>query len=268
MGRIARVPAPKPMLELAIAAYCRAYNVDLADYEVPSRGFETFDAFFTRGLKPGLRPLDSEPDSFLSPADGRVEDMGRIEASSTLRVKGHTYTVSELLADRWAGSLYAGGQFAVVYLSPRDYHRVHAPVDGRVRTVRHVPGTLFPVNEIGLRHIPHLFARNERVVVEQASAHHGPITTVMVGAIGVGRISLTFDPDVLTNNGRAHGEILYGTQDAPQLRRGEELGTFHLGSTVIVFLGPRSGLGFVTRPGQHVRMGEALLRRGALEVRP
>lgn len=258
---MARVPAPGPMLRVMMEAYCRAYGVDLDDYEVPSAGFPTFDAFFTRKLKPGLRPLDPEPDAVLSPADGRLEDAGPIEVGSTLKVKGRIYTVGELLADRWAASLYAGGQFAVVYLSPRDYHRVHAPVDGRVRTVRHVQGTLFPVNEIGLRHIPRLFARNERVVVEQASALHGPVTTVLVGAIGVGRISLAFDSELLTNNGRAHGESIYSAEDAPELQRGDELGAFHLGSTVIVFKGPGCGLTLARRPGQRVRMGEAIWRR-------
>jgi phosphatidylserine decarboxylase len=259
---VARVSAPRALLRVATHAYCKAYGVDLEDYEVPVSGFETFDAFFTRKLKPGLRPLDPEPDALVSPADGRVEDAGLIEVGSTLRVKGRTYSVGELLADRWAGSLYAGGQFAVIYLSPRDYHRVHAPVDGRLRTLRHVPGTLFPVNDIGVRHVPRLFARNERVVIEQANPTHGPITTVLVGAIGVGRISVTFDPGLLTNNGRSHGEIIYGMQDAPYLKRGDELGAFHLGSTVLVFTGPGSGLSLVKRPGQHIRMGEALLRRG------
>jgi phosphatidylserine decarboxylase len=247
-------------MRVAVRAYCKAYDVDLAECEVPKAGWDSFDAFFTRSLKPGVRPLDPEPDALVSPADGRVEDAGLIEVGSTLRVKGHTYSVGELLADRWAGSLYAGGQFAVIYLSPRDYHRVHAPVDGRVRSVRHVEGTLFPVNEIGVRHVPRLFARNERVVVEQTTPRHGPITTVMVGAIGVGRISVAFDPTLVTNSGRAYGESIYTASDAPELRRGDELGTFHLGSTVIVFTGPGSGLALVKRPGQRVRMGEALLR--------
>ena len=266
MGRLARVGVPKRVLRMAVSAYCKAYDVDLADYEVPKAGFDTFDAFFTRTLKPGLRPMDPEPDALVSPADGRVEDAGMIEVGSTLRVKGHTYSVGELLADRWAGSLYAGGQFAVIYLSPRDYHRVHAPVDGRVRTVRHVPGTLFPVNEIGVRYVPRLFARNERVVIEQATPRHGPITTVMVGAIGVGRISVAFDDALITNSGHAYGESIYAAHDAPELRRGDELGTFHLGSTVIVFTGPGSGLGLVKRPGQRIRMGEALLRTRARSV--
>jgi phosphatidylserine decarboxylase len=251
------------MLQLAVNAYCRAYQVDLDDYEVPDAGFATFDSFFTRALKPGRRPLDPEADALLSPADGRLEDAGPIEVGSKLRIKGREYSVGELLADRWAASLYAGGQFAVVYLSPRDYHRVHVPVDGHVRAVRHVPGTLFPVNSIGLTHIPRLFARNERVVVEQQSALHGPITTVLVGAIGVGRISLSFEPELVTNDGRAFGERVYPGQEGPALRRGDELGMFHLGSTVIVFTGPGAGLSLARRPGARVRMGEALWRRAA-----
>lgn len=248
------------MLRLAVQAYCRAYDVDLRDYEIPVGGYPTFDAFFTRHLKPGLRPLDSQPQALLSPADGRVEDIGTIESGARLTVKGHSYSVAELLSDRWAASLYAGGQFAIVYLSPRDYHRVHAPVDGRVRAVRHVAGSLFPVNAIGLQHIPRLFARNERVVIEQGSNLHGPITTVMVGAIGVGRISLAFDSELITNNGRAYGERIYIGQEGPMLGRGDELGTFHLGSTVIMFTSPSADLVAVCQAGQRVRMGEAIWR--------
>jgi phosphatidylserine decarboxylase len=252
-----------------IRAYCLAYHVDLAEYEVPETGFETFDAFFTRRLNAGARPLDPELDALLSPADGRLEDAGAIAVGSTLRIKGQTYSVGELLDDRLAASLYAGGQFAVVYLSPRDYHRVHAPVTGEVRLLRHVGGTLFPVNAIGLQHIPRLFARNERVVVEQATPSHGPIATVMVGAIGVGRISVSFDAQLVTNDGRTYRERAFPEGQAPRLGRGDELGTFHLGSTVIVFAGPAAGVRLVRRPGEHVRMGEALWRKrdgGAAKV--
>jgi phosphatidylserine decarboxylase len=248
----------------SIRAYCLAYHIDLDEYEVPEAGFETFDAFFTRRLKAGTRPLDPDPDAVLSPADGRLEDAGVIEVGSTLRIKGRTYSVGELLDDRFASSLYAGGQFAVVYLSPRDYHRVHTPVTGEVRLLRHVDGTLFPVNAIGLRHVPRLFARNERVVVEQSTTSHGPIATVMVGAIGVGRISVSFDADLITNDARAHRERVFPASQGPVLGRGDELGTFHLGSTVIVFAGPAAGARLVKRPGEHVRMGEALWRKNAV----
>jgi phosphatidylserine decarboxylase len=247
LGKAARVAAPGPLLRAAIRGYCRAYHVDLTEYAVPENGFETFDAFFTRHLKPGMRPLDPDPEALLSPADGRLEDAGVIEVGSTLRIKGRNYSV--------------GGQFAVIYLSPRDYHRVHAVVSGPVRLLRHVDGTLFPVNAIGLRHIPRLFARNERVVIEQATEAHGPISTVMVGAIGVGRISVSFQADLITNDGRLCREVTFPPHDAPRLDRGKELGVFHLGSTVIVFTGPGSGLSLVRRPGEHVRMGEALWRR-------
>jgi phosphatidylserine decarboxylase len=261
LGRVARVSAPRKLLRLAIQAYCATYDVDLDDYEIPEGGFETFDAFFIRKLRPGRRPLDPDPEALLSPADGWLQDVGTIDVSSSLRIKGRNYSVGELLEDRMAASLYAGGQFAVIYLSPRDYHRVHAPVSGAVRLVRHVEGTLFPVNAIGVQHIPRLFARNERVVVEQESAQHGPISTVMVGAIGVGRISVSFDAKVVTNDGRRCGERVFGAGQGPLLQRGAELGAFHLGSTVIVFAGPSSALSLAKRPGDHIRLGEALWRR-------
>ena len=258
---MARVPAPRTLLRGAIHAYCLAYNVDLSECEVPESGFETFDAFFTRRLKPGMRPLDPDPDAVLCPSDGRLEDAGVIEVGSMLRIKGRSYSVAELLDDRLTSSVYAGGQFAVIYLSPRDYHRVHAPVSGPVRLLRHVDGTLFPVNAIGLQHIPRLFARNERVVIEQESPVHGPITSVMVGAIGVGRISVSFDEEVVTNDGRDCREVTYEQGRGPHLASADELGVFHLGSTVIVFAGHASGLALARRPGDHVRMGEALWRR-------
>ncbi len=261
LGKVARVSAPKSLLRAAMQVYCRAYSVDLADFIVPAQGFASFDAFFTRQLRPGLRPLDADPHALLSPADGLIAELGPIDVGCTLRVKGRNYTVGELIGDERAASVYAGGNFVIVYLSPRDYHRVHAPVTGRVRSLRHVPGTLFPVNDIGLEHVPRLFARNERVVVEQESAQHGAVATVMVGAIGVGRITLSFDDDVVTNDGTEFGERVYSEHDAPVLERGAELGAFHLGSTAIVFTGPASGLSFVRHVGESVRFGEALLRQ-------
>lgn len=263
LGKVARIEAPQSVLRAALRVYCRAYGVDLSEFIVPESGFPTFDAFFTRRLKPGMRPLDADPDALLSPADGVIADLGPIDVGCTLRVKGRVYTVGDLLGDERAASVYAGGSFVVVYLSPRDYHRVHAPVDGRVRSLRHVPGTLFPVNEIGLAHVPRLFARNERVVVEQHSVKHGAVATVMVGAIGVGRITLAFDDEMVTNCGSVFGERVWNDRDAPSLGLGAELGAFHLGSTVIVFTSPASGLSFVRRAGETVRFGEALMRKQA-----
>jgi phosphatidylserine decarboxylase len=260
LGQIARVEAPASVLRAAIQAYCRAYGVDLADYEVPPQGFESFDAFFTRRLKPGARPVDQTPDVLVSPADGRIDDLGMIEANATFEVKGRPYAVAELLGDAGIGAELEGGQFAVIYLSPRDYHRVHAPVDGPVAALRHIPGTLFPVNSIGVEHVPRLLARNERVAVHQRSTSLGRVTSVMVGAIGVGRISVSFDDSVVTNDGRRPGLRVYG--DAPPfLARGAELGVFHLGSTVVLLLGPGTPAHWLVSAGSIVRMGQAIARK-------
>lgn len=259
MGKAADLRAPRPVLGSAIDAFAKAYGIDLDEAIVPREGFATFDDFFTRRLKPGARPVDADPLAVVSPADGKVEDLGAIDPSGALLVKGKRYTVAELVGDVDDARRYAGGHYFIVYLSPRDYHRVHSPVGGPVASMRHVGGTLFPVNSIGIRHVPQLFAVNERVAVEQRSEHHGPVTTILVGAIGVGRISVAFD-DVLTNvAGSQPGVRRYG-EDGPPLDRAEELGTFHLGSTAIVFVGPSRRLRFVVEPGARVRVGEAVLR--------
>ncbi len=262
LGQLARVGAPEAVLRTAVHAYCRTYDVDLADFEVPAGGFPSFDAFFTRRLREGVRTVDPDPDAIVSPADGRVEDLGVIEPGAIMRVKGRSYEVGELLGDPAAGAELEGGHFAVIYLSPRDYHRVHAPVSGPVSALRHIPGTLFPVNNIGVRHVPRLLARNERVAVHQRSERCGRVITVMVGAIGVGRISLSFDDSVITNAGRRAGLSVYGDYP-PVLERGAELGVFHLGSTVVLLIAPGRSRSLVLRPGDRVRMGDAIARKGS-----
>jgi phosphatidylserine decarboxylase len=260
LGRIADLHGAPPLLGRVIRTFVNVYGVDLGEAVIPEGGFTTFDAFFTRRLLPGARPPDPDPKAVLSPADGRLEDLGPITQGATLRVKGRRYSVGELLGDPGEATRYEGGAFFIIYLSPRDYHRVHAPAGGGVARVRHVPGTLFPVNAIGLDHIDNLFARNERVAVVQETEGHGVVTTVLVGAMGVGRIGLAFD-DLRTNGGREHGVRDYG-RDAPRIGRGEELGVFHLGSTVIVFLEPGVGMRFERAPGDVVRVGQAVGRTG------
>ncbi len=257
MGRVASVRAPSAFVDQAVQTFARIYDVDLHEAIVPSGGYKTFNEFFTRQLKPGARPIDGSPTSLVSPADGRLEDLGPIDGGGMIQVKGRPYDVAELLGGsdtQEAFHAYQGGAYFIVYLSPRDYHRVHAPVAGPVIEMRHVPGTLFPVNSIGLEHVPSLFAVNERVSITQASEQHGLVTTIMVGAIGVGRISVCFD-DVVTNDGRQHGTRRYGNE-GPPMDRGDELGTFHLGSTAIVFV--ERPLPFLVQPGATVRMGDAV----------
>lgn len=259
MGRLADLTGPSPLVQQAIRTFVRAYGVDMHEAVVPAQGFDSFDAFFTRALKSGARPIDQRADVVVSPADGRIEDLGTIERDSRFLVKGFEYEVGELLGAPEEAELFRGGTFFIVYLSPRDYHRVHAPVDGRVRRARHVDGTLYPVNNIGLTYVPKLFARNERVVTVQGS-RFGQVATVMVGAIGVGRISVSYDARITTNRGPVAGTLEYG-EHGPALTRGGEVGRFHLGSTAIVLLGPEHPFRFLIEHGVHVRVGQAIALR-------
>lgn len=249
------------MLDAAIAAYVRAYEVDMGEVEVPRGGFRTFDEFFTRRLKPGARQVDPDQRALVSPADGRIEGFGQITEDAELVVKGTRYTAADLLGDAQEAIRYEGGHHFVVYLSPKDYHRVHAPTSGDVHHARYVPGTLFPVNRIGSEYIPQLLARNERISVLQRSEIHGLVTTILVGAIAVGRIGLAFD-DLQTNSGCVHGPRSYADSPIP-MDRGEELGVFHLGSTVIVMTPPECTLDVDLEVGASIHMGQAMAR-GAL----
>jgi len=259
MGRLSDITTPPALVRHGIQTFVRVYDVDMGEAVVPTGGFDSFDAFFTRELRPGARTVDMRADSIVSPADGRIEDFGPIERNSKLFVKGFEYDVGELLGAPEEAQRFQGGTFFIVYLSPRDYHRVHAPVDGRVRRTRHVDGTLYPVNSLGLNYIPKLFARNERVVTVQAS-RFGEVATIMVGAIGVGRISMSFDPRIVTNSGRPAQTLEFGEQ-GPTIPRGGELGKFHLGSTAIVLLGPSHRFRAQVASGATVRMGQSVAVR-------
>ena len=258
LGALTSARVPQPVLDAAIQAFVRAYGVDLAEVDMPVDGFRTFDEFFTRRLRDGARPVDPDSSVLVSPADGRLEDLGAISADGELTVKGQPYTAADLLGDAEDARAYEGGRYFIVYLSPRDYHRVHAPTCGNVQCVRYIPGTLFPVNRIGTDHIPQLFARNERLAIVQQSAVHGRVTTIMVGAIGVGRIGLSFD-EVETNRGYSPGVRRYAEGSVVR-DRGDELGVFHMGSTAIVMLPPACALETYVEAGASVRMGQAIAK--------
>lgn len=262
VGRVAERAVPAPVLSRFLSAYVRAYDVDLAEAVVPPGGFASFNDFFTRRLRDGQRVFDPDPAAVLSPADGRLDDAGPVDASARFAIKGQTYDVAELLGSADDARAFEGGRYAVVYLSPRDYHRVHTPVAGVVRHVRHLPGSLYPVNAIGVEHVPLLFARNERVVVRVESERFGSVAVVFVGAFIVGKITLAFDAPPRPAHGAAPVERAYEGDGAPRVALGDELGAFLLGSTVVLLLPPGPWRDDRRAPAGAVRVGEAIAWRG------
>ncbi|HSC89017.1 MAG TPA: archaetidylserine decarboxylase [Polyangiaceae bacterium] len=248
VGRLCEQPLPSVVSSFVQKAYCSAYEVNLG--EAQSAGpYPSFDAFFTRPLRPGVRPISD--DRIVSPADGKLSAVGPIDAGGRIVVKRQGYDVAELVGDGADGARYRGGEFGVVYLAPSDYHRVHSPVDGQVSVVRGIAGDLYPVNSIGEAHIDGLFVRNNRVCVCIDTESMGRVSVILVGATIVGRISVTFVPEPAVPAGV--------TQLDPAIRvaRGDEIGMFHLGSTAVVLFEPGVRVG---RSTGVVRYGQSLLR--------
>ncbi len=258
LGRLADSSWPRPVGRAIVGLYSRVYNVALDECAESTDigGWPSFDAFFTRELRQGARVVDSDPSAVLSPADGRIESMATIDEGGTFAVKGRPYSVEELVGDAREARRLLGGMGFVVYLSPRDYHRVHAPVGGQIRRIRSIPGDYFPVNAIGMQHVPNLFCRNRRVTIEiDADGGRGRVTVVMVVAMIVGRI---------TTLGIDARDVPFGehTFDPPlRVSCGDELGVFHLGSTAVVLVEKTTQASGTWLVGEGpVRYGQALLR--------
>jgi len=235
-----------------VKAYCKAYRVDLSEVEHRDDPYESFDRFFTRCLRCGCRESTAPADDVVSPADGKVQSIGPVEAGARIVVKGRPYDLAKLIGDERDARAYVGGQYAVVYLSPRDYHRVHAPVDGAVALVRSLPGDYYPVNSVGERWVRNLLVANRRVAIVQQNPVLGPVTTVLVAAMVVGRITTTMVA------GRDVPLGTHAVEPPYAVRRGDELGAFHLGSTAVVITGPHASA-WQRAPGL-IRVGESLVR--------
>jgi len=213
----------------------RRFGVDLAEAANPDpRSYPTFNAFFTRALKPGARTPDPDPHALLMPADGRISQCGAIDGGRIFQAKGQSFTAAELLGSEAAAAPYADGLFATVYLSPKDYHRVHMPWTGRLRETVHVPGRLFSVGPDAVAGVPRLFARNERLVCH-FDTDFGPMAVVMVGALLVSGVETVWSGEVIPPYGGAVAAQNWSTEDIV-LERFEEMARFNYGSTVIVLL--------------------------------
>ncbi len=247
VGQLCEQPLPAVVSSVVSRAYGLAFRVDMSEAAAPHGAYGSFDAFFTRPLREGLRPIAST--AVVSPSDGRLSAFGPIDAAARIFVKGQHYEVAELLGDVQQAQRMVGGSYAVIYLSPRDYHRVHSPVDGQLVSVRGIAGDWYPVNALGERFVPQLFAKNRRVAVTLTGSATSEVSLVFVGALIVGKISV----HVLGNDDVTAGD--HPINPPVSVRRGDEVGAFHLGSTAVVFLPP----GFeVVRSIGPIRLGDAL----------
>jgi phosphatidylserine decarboxylase len=227
--------------------------------------YVNFNDFFTRYLKPGVRPI-AEAD-IISPVDGCVSEIGHIQQGQLLQAKGRYYSVDELLAcDASKSAAFQQGSFATLYLSPRDYHRVHMPVAGTLQSMTHVPGALFSVQPDTVRHIPRLFARNERVVLFFETSL-GPMAVILVGATIVGKIGTCWHGDLPRVKTTTNFEHDLPPPDRRVLQQADEVGYFKLGSTAIILFSEHSKIEWTPelKAGVRVRLGEALGMANVIE---
>lgn len=239
----------------------RRFGVNLAEAAEPNpRAYATFNAFFTRALKPGARVADPDPSALLMPADGRISQCGAIDNGRIFQAKGQSFTAAELLGDDASAAPFANGLFATVYLSPKDYHRVHMPWNGSLRETVHVPGRLFSVGPDAVRNVPRLFARNERLVCH-FDTEFGPMAMVMVGALLVSGVETVWSGEEIPEYGDRITRKDWRSDDIA-LERFEEMARFNYGSTVIVLLPPGvATLAGGLAPETPVRLGQRLATR-------
>ena len=236
----------------------RKFDVDLSEAAEPDpRAYPSFNAFFTRALKPGARVADPDPRALLMPADGHISQCGAIEDGRIFQAKGQSFTAAELLGDAAAAEPFRNGLFATVYLSPRDYHRVHMPWTGTLRETVHVPGRLFSVGTDAVANVPRLFARNERLVCH-FDTDFGPMVSVMVGALLVSGVETVWSGEEIPPYGTAITRKDYRGKGIT-LERFAEMARFNYGSTVIVLLPPGvATLSPELRAESPVRLGQRL----------
>lgn len=240
-------------------SFARRYAIDGDAAELPVEAYPSLQALFTRRLKLAARPIASDPLALVAPVDCVIGACGIASGDRALQVKGRDYSIDQLLGGGDLSARFHDGLFATFYLSPHDYHRIHSPVDGQIRAARYLPGRLWPVNPRAVAHVDDLFARNERLAVFIETAI-GPVALVAVGATMVGCVVVNFDD--LTTDIAGGQQVERHYPDGARLHRGDEIGRFEFGSTVVLVLPPTGAL-LELRPGQHVCMGQAIGRFGA-----
>ena len=258
MHRLTRLPAGG-IKDAIVRRFIDHFGIDMSEAMEPDPSvYPTFNAFFTRALHPDARPVCVDTDSIASPVDGAVSQLGAIEQGRIFQAKGHDFSLTTLLGGEPADAKpFEGGSFATLYLSPRDYHRIHIPMDAVLRRMIYVPGRLFAVKPSTVRSVPGLFARNERVVCI-FDTDSGPMAMILVGAIFVGSIETVWSGELTPTRTRQRRSWDYHDQ-APKFARGDEVGRFNMGSTVILLFGADTiNWNGDLHPGSRIRMGECI----------
>ena len=274
-GGVADVPLPRPLRRPVLGAFATAVGIDVGEAELPLEEYGSLNTFFVRRLRPGARSWPTDSAVLASPVDGILGQLGRVTEGRLLQAKGRWYSAAELLADPGGAAPYEGGSFVTLYLSPRHYHRIHAPCGGSIARAEHVPGALLPVNRAAVAHVPNLFSRNERLIAYLDGATVGKVAVVAVGAYNVGRISAAFDPEwqgtgadggtpppspaPSVTNRRGVAATMHRYDPPVRVAMGDEIMAFHLGSTVVLLTEPGAPrLRADLRPGVPIRLGEPL----------
>jgi phosphatidylserine decarboxylase len=235
VGRLVSIEQPRLLALNARDWFIKRYKINVGEAELPLSEYPSISKLFTRKLKPGVRPIG---DGIVHPCDALLTCADLIKSNTLIQAKGRNYSLAKLLVSKKAFDTYMGGAHLIYYLCPTDYHRVHSPVDGEVTSVTHVPGYLWPVNSWSVNNIDELFAVNERIIFHIKTAQ-GPVELVMVGATNVGKITVSFDAEIATNRAGQSQKPVEKIYDRPiQVKRGDELGIFNMGSTVVMIYSP------------------------------
>lgn len=253
-GWVATRPIPRPLRARVHRGYSRVFGARPEEADLPLEEYPTLNAFFTRTLKPGLRPVAAA--AIVSPVDATVGAYGVVQSDTLVQAKGRDYSLTALLGDRELADRFEGGTYTTLYLSPKDYHRIHVPLAGDVTAATYIPGELWPVNVAAVANVANLFAANERIVVELDAEAGGRLAIVAVGATMVGMTRLVFD-DLHTNARRR--EVQHRRYDPPvRLGAGDDLGHFEFGSTVVLLCSQDAGTIEELALGATVRTGERI----------
>ena len=256
VGCFALLRLPGPILNLTINWYSNKYGVNTDEILYPEKGFKTFDDFFTRKLKNKVHSIEKSEDLVVSPVDGRIDQFGEVSHYTAIQAKGSEYQLNDFIPSSTFKN-FVDASFITIYLSPADYHRIHSPVSGKIAGFYHIPGTLFTVRKFMTEKIDGLYCKNERVI-SYIKSNCGLVAVCKIGAMNVGKISLSYNKLITNKVFRRREEFFYSEGEHPSINKGDELGIFHLGSTVILFF-QKDRIKFdKIAVGQHVRVGEKI----------